>query len=134
MILFFAYVDLAKKKGLEDKITFTGNITNVEEYYQAFDIFVMPSLYEGLPVTGIEAQTSGLKCIFSNTISNEVGVIPENVKFLPITKESIMEWVNAIIASKQYQRKNYRDEIEEAGYSIQKLSKWITDFMLEIGD
>lgn len=49
------------------------NIKNVNEYMQAFDLFLFPSLYEGLGIVLIEAQASGLKCFASDTI-------PKNVK------------------------------------------------------
>ena len=87
--------DYATKKSVMDRITFTGNIPNVNEYYQAFDMFVMPSLYEGLPVSGIEAQVSGLPCVFADTITREVGILTDRTKFLSIT-QSPEVWANAI--------------------------------------
>ena len=51
-----------------------GNINNVNEMYQAMDVFILPSLFEGLPVVGIEAQAAGLKCIMSDTITDEVKI------------------------------------------------------------
>ena len=44
---------------------------NWKEYYSAMDLFVMPSLYEGLPIVAVEAQTNGLSCIFSDTVSKD---------------------------------------------------------------
>ena len=53
-----------QKLGLEDVVIFLGNRNDVNELYQAMDVFVMPSFFEGIPVTGIEAQFSGLTCVF----------------------------------------------------------------------
>ena len=72
--------------GLSDRIIFLGYRKDSEKLYQAFDVFVLPSLYEGLPVVGVEAQASGLPCLFSNNVTNEVK-IAENVKFLSIDED-----------------------------------------------
>ncbi len=55
------------------------------ELYQAMDIFVMPSLFEGLPVVGIEAQASGMPCLVSNRISKEL-LITSNIKMINLDK------------------------------------------------
>ena len=63
----------AKELNLEDSILFMGICENTYELYQAMDIFVLPSIFEGLPVVGIEAQASGLKCIFSDNVTRTSG-------------------------------------------------------------
>lgn len=69
--------------GLQDKVIFIGNVPNVNEYYSAMDRFVLPSLYEGLPVVGIEAQINGLQCYFSSEITKEAKVI-DSTEMLPL--------------------------------------------------
>lgn len=123
--------NMVKDKGLESKVLFLGNISNANDFYQAFDMFVLPSLYEGLPVTGVEAQTSGLKCFFSDTITREVNLVEENVKFLPIGDENIDIWVNEIIKNSQYTRIDKSQKIREKGYSIEDLSKNLEEFFVE---
>lgn len=96
-------------------VLFVGNVKNVNEWYQAFDIFILPSFWEGLPVVGIEAQVSGLQCIFSNKITNEVA-ITENIKFMPI--DNATEWANEIA---NYKNKVNRFKIIISDkYDIQK--------------
>lgn len=88
-------VQIEKKvidNNLEDKVIFMGNIDNVNEIYNIMDIFVLPSFHEGLPVVGIEAQYSGLKCLFSNKITKECD-ISKNSIFLEL---SVEKWVNEI--------------------------------------
>ena len=59
---------LVEKLGLINDVDFLGVKSNVEDYLSAADCYVMPSLYEGLPVAAIEAQCSGLPCVFSTNI------------------------------------------------------------------
>ena len=85
--------EYAKKKGLINKIIFTGRINNVNEYMQAFDAFILPSKYEGLPITGIEAQFSNIPSFFSDTITDEI-IISENSKRLSI--KNVDEWTEEL--------------------------------------
>lgn len=60
-----------KKHHAENFIKLFGNRTDVSDLYQAMDLFFLPSHFEGLPVTGLEAQAAGLPCLVSDTVSNE---------------------------------------------------------------
>lgn len=73
------------KLGLEAKVMFLGIRSDVPALMQAFDLFVLPSWFEGLPMVGIEAQISGLPCYFSDKITTEAR-IREDSEFLPIEK------------------------------------------------
>lgn len=53
----------AKALGIAEMVLFCGNVNRPEDYLQAMDVFVMTSLFEGLPIVGVEAQASGLPCI-----------------------------------------------------------------------
>lgn len=64
-------IDKAQKLGLSNNIKFLGIRDDVPDLYQAMDAFVLPSLYEGLPVVGVEAQCAGLPCVLSNDITKE---------------------------------------------------------------
>lgn len=123
--------EIAKKKNIINEIQFKGNILNINEYYQAFDILIMPSLYEGLPVSGVEAQTSGLKCVFSNNVTKEVSIVGENVCFLPIDN-GIKKWADTIDQIKKYERKSKKKNILEAGYDINLEIKKIEFFLLKL--
>ena len=121
---------MASDYGLKDRIVFTGNIRNMNDYYQAFDIFLLPSLYEGLPVSGIEAQTNGLRCIFSDRITREVSIIDRNVEFISIDVDPII-WANEIIKFCNYKREDVSGEIIEAGYDIDSLTTQLQNFFCE---
>lgn len=84
------------EKCLEDQIKFLGLRNDVNELYQAMDLFVLPSLYEGLPVVGIESRISGLNCIFSNEITSELKK-NSHVEYIGISKNDLNKWYDTII-------------------------------------
>ena len=59
---------------LKEKVIFLGARADVNKIMQAMDVFILPSLFEGLPVVGVEAQASGLPCIISDTVSKDVKI------------------------------------------------------------
>lgn len=71
------------KNNLSEKVILHNSVGNISDYYDAMDIFVLPSYYEGFPVSLVEAQVSGLKCIVSNSVDN-TSKINDNVIFLPL--------------------------------------------------
>ncbi|WP_308636709.1 glycosyltransferase family 1 protein [Paenibacillus silvisoli] len=83
-----------KKYNLENHVKFLGQRNDINELLQAMDALVLPSLYEGLPVVGVEAQAAGLPCFFSENITNEVGVC--NAIFISLS-ESSATWANKIL-------------------------------------
>ncbi len=116
--------------GIEANVLFLGSRSDVHKIIQAIDVFIFPSFYEGLPVTVIEAQTSGLKCFISNTISNEVK-ITDVVDFLSINK-SADYWADRILEyANGYQRTDKLIEVKNAGYDIFESAKWLQDFYLK---
>lgn len=104
-----------KNKGLCDYVIFAGVRSDVDKILSAIDIFVLPSLYEGLPVIGIEAQAAGLQCLFADTITKEVDLTGQT--FLEL-KDDCIEWVNAIISAQHTHHMEYADEISNRGYNI----------------
>lgn len=84
---------LVAERGLTDSVIFLGQRSEVNQLYSAFDTFVLPSLYEGLGLVGVEAQAAGLPCLFSDTITREVDVTGES-KFLTI--DDLAPWVDEL--------------------------------------
>lgn len=114
-----------------DKCILTGNITNVNEYMQAFDIFVLPSLHEGLPYVAIEAQTSGLKCVLSDKITPEVN-ITGNVVFLPI--DNPKEWglyISKALEQGEKDRYQWYDYIKGTHFDINTEAKELETVLTE---
>ena len=73
---------------LDDKVKFLGIRTDTDYLYSAFDYFLLPSLYEGLPVVLVEAQTSGLKCLTSDKVVTYEAKITDLLEFYPLTNEA----------------------------------------------
>ena len=80
-------------KKISEKVMFLGVKKDVKDYYNVFDIFLLPSWYEGLPVVLVEAQTNGLKIIASDIIDKSVNVCKQ-IMFLPL--DSAREWASNI--------------------------------------
>lgn len=100
---------------LAEKVVFTGSVANTEEYYNAMDCFILPSLYEGLPVVGIEAQVNGLPCYFSDKVSLEAK-LSDLVDFVPIDNPS--DWKDIVLSRKSVNRENGYLQMRESGYDI----------------
>lgn len=94
-----------------DRIILYGETTTPEKLYMAMDVFVFPSRYEGLPVTLLEAQISGLPCLISDVITDEA-VLSNHVQMLSIDEEPQV-WVKHILTIKTFDRK-------ELYYSLEK--------------
>lgn len=107
---------------LEDKVIFFGSTKNTANLYNAMDCFLLPSLYEGLPVVGLEAQVNGLNCIFSDKVTKEIK-INNNVMFLPIDDESKKQWKNNVIENMIENREIGKCAFYGSKYDITKSSK-----------
>ena len=105
--------------GLNDSVYFLGQRNDANELYQAFDVFLLPSLYEGLPVVGVEAQASGLLCILSNDMTKETKVLDSTI-FLPLSSTS-EEWAIKLLDNyKNFVRKDSSNEMTKKNFNIDK--------------
>ena len=121
-----------KDLGLTETVKFLGQRIDANELYQAFDIFLLPSLYEGLPVVGVEAQASGLLCVLSDDMTKETKVL-ESTRFMSLSNDA-KEWANTILnENKTYKRTNTIKEITNNNFNIKneadKLEKKYIDLM-----
>lgn len=114
--LFEKTKELVQKYRLQDKVLFLGNQADTSSFYQAMDVFVFPSRYEGLPGTVVEAETTGLSCLISANITKEV-LVTDKVKALEITLNP-KEWANEIFRNRKYQRKGRIVEMQQAGFDV----------------
>ena len=110
-----------KNLNMESKVRILGIRDDVNELLMAMDIFIFPSFKEGLPVSVIEAQCTGLKCFLSDTITKEVD-LTGNVEFISLDK-SAKYWAENILKYKKYDRKDSYKEVVNAGYDINSTIK-----------
>lgn len=105
--------------GIADRVMFLGLRRDVSDWYNAMDVFVMPSLFEGLPRVGIEAQASGVPCIFSDQVTDEV-ILSETSKRLNL-RCSDEVWAKEIELFSHYNGNRERGAyiLREAGYDIE---------------
>lgn len=116
--------------GLTDCVQFLGVREDVNEVMQAFDLFLLPSLFEGLPVTMVEAQASGLPCVISDKVPIQCD-ITGNVKVVPL-ENSPEEWAEVVLDYvNQFERRDTFEKIKEAGFDIQENVKWLEAFYVE---
>ena len=117
--------------GLSNSVKLFGMVKNPKDYYQAMDVMVMPSLFEGLPMVGVEAQASGLPCVFADTITREVDIVGCPYISLDASAE---EWAKAAITvAGMGKRRSYPTELDELGFNIRLEAKRLEDFYFSIG-
>ncbi len=102
--------------GLTDKVIFAGHRDNSDCLYSAFDCFLLPSNYEGLPVVGVEAQCAGLYPLFSDKVTREAK-ITDSVQYLSL-KTTADDWACAAICCAKLRNKHGAEQVAAAGYDI----------------
>ena len=115
--------------GITDFVRFAGIVSNVEDYEQAMDFFLLPSFFEGLPLSLIEAQVSGLRCYTSEGVPREAD-ITGLVSFLPLEKGPGF-WAETIAKEIGYERRSRVEDICRAGYDAETSAIKLEQFYLE---
>lgn len=118
------YKKIVKEKKLSNNILFFGTSNNIPEVMQIFDVFILPSLYEGLPVVEIEAQAAGVRSIVSNKVTKEIDLGIGLVDFAGIDDENINEWIELL--GKPNEKLDYEkinEALEKNGYNVQSTVK-----------
>ena len=112
---------------IRDAVIMAGSKTNTEDYYQAMDVFVFPSLWEGLGIVAIEAQANGLTCLVSENVPREA-ILMGNTKVLSLQSKG--EWLDElkkVFVGDRMQTKN--NSIQQ--YDICTIADWLQKFYLE---
>lgn len=119
-----------EKLGIASNVILTGVRKDVCDLMQAMDVFVLPSLYEGLVIVGVEAQAAGLPCVFSESIPEEV-ILTNDVKRIALTA-SMDEWAKQILEMRNKKRTDTHGVICRAGYDINSNVKKLEEYYLNL--
>lgn len=120
-----------KELNLEDSVKFLGQRNDANELYQAFDVFLLPSLYEGLPVVGVEAQAAGLLCYLSDDMTKETKVL-DITKFMSLNNTP-EEWADNILDDvKKYKRIDTSKEMTAKNFNIKEEAKKLEEYYLNL--
>ncbi len=128
---------LVKERGIEAEVKFLGVRKDVNELMQGMDILVFPSLFEGFPVTLVEAQASGLLTVASDTVTREV-TLTELIRYQSLSGQA-EEWAEAVRqAASEYpesvrneRSQQYQEAVRAAGYDIARTAEWLEKFYLD---
>lgn len=101
--LYNTIVDKAREYGIDEYIRFLGLRSDVNYIFSLFDVFILPSLYEGLPIVGVESQAASLPSLFSNTITKEIA-ITDKATFLDINDAENWSVTISDLFDKSYDR------------------------------
>ena len=118
-----------KSLGLENNVKFLGIRSDVSDLLQAMDVFLFPSLFEGLSVASIEAQASGLPLLISDKVPIECKKT-SSVQVISLTSPPEI-WAQKVIEAAHTDRVDTYDEIAAAGFDIAENAKWLQNYYLE---
>ena len=123
-------IEKTKKLGIENKVFFTGVRSDISDIVNAMDVFLFPSISEGLGIVLIEAQSNGLKCFISDAIPKEAKIL-DNVEVISL-KEDSAQWADKILKSNDLKRIQNISKIKEVGYDIKEESEKLQKYYLKL--
>lgn len=118
-----------EKEGLEDKVQFWGVTSHVQDYLQAMDVFLFPSLYEGLGMALVEAQAAGLPCVVSEAIQKEADIGAGLLHQISLDEKPTY-WAKTAIDLCMEERKDTRKYVVNAGFDVLSTARRMQAFYL----
>jgi glycosyltransferase involved in cell wall biosynthesis len=120
---------LMEELHIRDKVILLGRYREIEHLLLAMDVFLFPSLYEGLAIALIEAQTAGLPCIVSDTIPEEAEVTDLFTRVA--LDKTPREWAETVVSGLQYERHGRKEEVQKRGYGLASFADQMERIYLE---
>jgi len=120
---------LIQTKGIKDSVHLLGIRSDIPQIVGALDMFVFPSLYEGIPVALVEAQAAGVPCVVADTVSNEADIKVGLVHFVNL-QARVDLWVQKILEELRTNRPDWMDRqraLQATGYDIRHISLWLQE-------
>lgn len=118
---------VVQEKNIQNSVFFWGITNRVADYLQGMDVFVFPSIYEGLGIALIEAQAAGLPCVVSETIQEEADIGAGLIDRVSLS-DGYDRWIETILQAAKQERKNTLSFVKKAGYDIGDTARWIETF------
>lgn len=126
--LFEDIKNKVKDLHLCNKVIFTGAVANANEYLNAMDLFLFPSLYEGLGIVAVEAQCNGLPIVMTESLPKEVE-ITELISRVNLN-DSAVKWAEALMRNNNSSndRLIFQEIVRDSGYDIIENVEWLEQF------
>ena len=116
-------IRLAQNLGVSDRVIFAGNTATPEQLLWAMDLFLLPSLFEGLPLSAVEAQAAGLPVLCAQGLTEDLK-LTEQVEFLPLDKDL---WAQKILAANPIRQPDAENQLRNAGFDMKSAAKKVED-------
>lgn len=113
-----------KNLNIENRVVFVGSVTNVPDYLQMMNVFVLPSRWEGLPIVGVEAQAAGIPLIVSENVSDELR-LTKAIEFLPLN-DDISVWSDKVCSLRRHGRFDTKEDLVREGYDINETAEFVS--------
>jgi len=123
--------ELANELGIGEHVLFLGVRKDIPDLLAAMDCFLLPSLYEGFPISAVEAQASGLECFISDRVPHDIQ-ITDDLTFIPID-EGVQPWCDALLAShNSSDRDQAYKKVVDQGYDITEMAAYVERFYRDV--
>ncbi len=123
--------ELVKELSVSEKVIFMGIRKDVHEILNAFDVFVMPSRFEGLGIVLIEAQANGLHCVISSDVIPQEADVNAGLVTRVKLSDTPEEWAESCLnVRKRLAPIDAQVAVRDAGYDIKEVTKWLQDFYI----
>ncbi len=118
----------AERLGIADHVQFLGTRSDIPQLMHAFDVFLLPSLYEGLPFVLVEAQANGLPCVVSTHVPRECN-ITGNVQFMDLENSDQM-WANRVLeaGAMKIDRESFSYIMRNSGFDITRNANMLCEY------
>ncbi len=120
-------IEKVKKLGIEESVIFAGVVGHdeINEYYNAMDLFLLPSMFEGFPMTVVEAQATGLPIVASDSITKEIDLV--GLCTFVSLNDTIEVWKTAVENASKRIRRSYQEELRDKGYDISDVASYLSE-------
>ena len=111
--------DRIRKLGIAEAVILTGMVLNVQDYLSAMDVFVLPSVFEGMPLSVVETQSNGLPCLLSSAVPRDVH-LTDLVRTVSL-QDPAEKWISGILDSERKDPESYNERMLKSGFDIQDM-------------